>query len=99
MNTFPFDRLRRYRRTPALRRIFDLPPPPASKFIWPLFVVEGTGRCEPIAAMPGQQRLSIDQLLLQLAPAVEQGIVGVLLFGQTEGEKDGYGSAASAPMA
>jgi porphobilinogen synthase len=84
----------RLRRTPAIRRLFDVPVPPPSKFIWPVFVVEGQGRCEPIAAMPGQSRLSVDELLRALGPVAAQGIGGVLLFGQTEGEKDAGGSSA-----
>jgi porphobilinogen synthase len=91
---FPEVRLRRLRRTPAIRRLFDVPVPPPSKFIWPVFVVEGQGRCEPIAAMPGQSRLSVDELLRALGPVAAQGIGGVLLFGQTEGEKDAGGSSA-----
>ncbi len=91
---FPEVRLRRLRRTPAIRRLFDTPVPPPSKFVWPVFVVEGEGRCEPIAAMPGQNRLSVDELLRALEPVAEQGIGGVLLFGQTEGEKDEGGSGA-----
>ncbi len=91
---FPELRLRRLRRTPAIRRLFDAPPPPPAKFVWPVFVVEGEGRCEPIAAMPGQSRLSVDELVRALEPVASQGIGGVLLFGQTEGEKDAGGSGA-----
>jgi len=91
---FPEIRLRRLRRTKAIRRLLDQPFPAASKFIWPLFVVEGEKRCEPISAMPGQCRLSADEVLRALEPVVKQGIGGVLLFGQTEGEKDKAGSGA-----
>ena len=92
--SFPDVRLRRLRRTPALRRMFDITPPPPSKFVWPVFVVEGKNRCEPIESMPGQFRYSVDQLIKALEPVVKQGIGGVLLFGQTEGEKDAGGSGA-----
>jgi porphobilinogen synthase len=91
---FPEVRLRRLRRTPAIRRLFDAEVPSPSKFVWPVFVVEGHDRCEPIASMPGQSRLSIDALLRALEPVARQGIGGVLLFGQTEGEKDAGGSGA-----
>jgi porphobilinogen synthase len=91
---FPEIRLRRLRRTPAIRRMFDQPFPAASKFVWPLFVVEGQKRREAISAMPGQFRLSTDELLHELEPAAKQGIGGVLLFGQTEGAKDKAGSGA-----
>jgi porphobilinogen synthase len=92
--SFPDVRLRRLRRTPAIRRLFDAPPPPASKFVWPVFVVEGQGRREPIASMPGQCRLSVDELLRELEPVAEQGVGGILIFGQTEGAKDAGGSGA-----
>ena len=94
MKNFPDVRLRRLRRTPAIRRLFDVPPPPPSKFVWPVFVVEGEGRREPIDSMPGQERLSVDALLRALEPVAAQGIGGVLLFGQTEGAKDAGGSGA-----
>jgi porphobilinogen synthase len=94
MNAFPDIRLRRLRRTPAIRRLFDAPPPPPSKFVWPVFIVEGENRCEPIASMPGQNRLGADALLRALEPVAAQGVGGVLLFGQTEGAKDAGGSGA-----
>ncbi len=93
---FPEVRLRRLRRTPAIRRMFDAPYPPPCKFVWPVFVVEGHDRCEPIASMPGQFRYSVDRLLGALETVAAQGIGGVLLFGQTEGVKDAIGSGAFA---
>jgi porphobilinogen synthase len=94
---FPEIRLRRLRQTQALRRLFDQPFPAASKFVWPLFVVEGEKRKEIISSMPGQFRLSTDELLHELEPVAKQGIGGVLLFGQTEGAKDKAGSGAYDP--
>jgi porphobilinogen synthase len=91
---FPEIRLRRLRRTQAIRRLFDQPFPAASKFVWPLFVVEGEKRREAISSMPGQYRLSTDELLQAIEPVAKQGIGGVLLFGQTEGAKDKAGSGA-----
>lgn len=91
---FPDVRLRRLRRSAAIREMFDAAPPPPSKFVWPVFLVEGTNRAEPIAAMPGQSRLSADELLRALGPVADQGVKGVLLFGQTEGVKDEGGSGA-----
>ncbi len=91
---FPEIRLRRLRRTQAIRRLFDQPFPAASKFVWPLFVVEGEKRHEAISSMPGQYRLSTDEMLQAIEPVAKQGIGGVLLFGQTEGEKDKAGSGA-----
>ncbi len=95
MLSFPEVRLRRLRRTPALRRLFDTPLPPPAHWIWPAFVVDGQGRREAIASMPGQFRLSVDELLRALEPVAGDGIGGVLLFGQVEaGRKDEIGSGA-----
>ncbi|MEI6644632.1 MAG: porphobilinogen synthase [bacterium] len=94
---FPEIRLRRLRKTQAIRRLFDQPFPAASKFVWPLFVVEGEKRREAISSMPGQYRLSTDELLQAIEPVAQQGIGGVLLFGQTEGVKDKAGSGAYDP--
>ena len=91
---FPEIRLRRLRRTKAIRRLFDQPFPVASKFVWPLFVVEGQKRHESISSMPGQYRMSPDELIRAVEPVAKQGIGGVLLFGQTEGVKDKAGSGA-----
>jgi porphobilinogen synthase len=94
MTGYPEIRLRRLRRTAGIRRLFDVAVPPPSKFVWPVFVVEGEKRCEAIDSMPGQNRMSVDVLLRALEPVAAQGVGGVLLFGQTEGEKDLGGSGA-----
>ncbi len=97
MNSYPQLRLRRLRRTPSIRRLFDAPLPGPEKFIWPLFVAEGRNKRESIDAMPGQYRLSPDTLCAEVEQAVREGIGGVLLFGLTEEEnKDGRGTAACA---
>jgi porphobilinogen synthase len=92
--SYPDIRLRRLRRTAELRRMFDIAPPSPSKFVWPVFVVEGSERCEAIDAMPGQFRYSIDTLLKAVEKVAEQGIGGILIFGQSEGQKDAGGSGA-----
>ncbi len=98
MSPFPQVRLRRLRRTPALRRLLDEPMPGLEKFLWPVFVTEGTGRREPIAAMPGQYRLSADTLLKELDPLAAVGLGGILIFGLVEdSEKDPSGMAAADP--
>jgi porphobilinogen synthase len=75
--------------------MLDAPLPGPSTFIWPAFVIDGAARREPIESMPGQSRLSVDQLLLDLEPVVESGVGGVLLFGLVEdSEKDHVGTAA-----
>lgn len=95
---FPDVRLRRLRRTPALRDMFAMPQPGPEKFIWPVFVVPGAHRKEAIASMPGQFRFSADELIEALRPVVAQGVKSVLLFGQHEGDgKDECGTPAADP--
>ena len=95
---YPQIRLRRLRRTAAIRDMFGMDAPSPAKFIWPVFVVPGSGRREPIASMPGQYRLSADELVKELAPVVASGVKSVLLFGQHEGEgKDECGTPAADP--
>ncbi len=95
MNNYPEVRLRRLRRTPALRRMFDMPAPGPEKFMWPVFVKAGTGVREPIDAMPGQSRMSADVLIEELERVVDMGIGSILVFGLVDGaSKDGSGSAA-----
>jgi porphobilinogen synthase len=86
-------RLRRLRRTAAIRDMFAMDRPSRERFIWPVFLVEGENRKEEIASMPGQYRWSADRLVAEFP----EGVKAVLIFGQTEGEKDEIGSAAADP--
>ena len=52
----------------------------ADDLIWPAFVVEGRGVREPVASMPGVERLAIDQLVQDLGPLVELGLPALALF-------------------
>ena len=63
--------------------------------IWPLFVIEGQNMAEPIDAMPGVFRYSIDQLLQQAAKAVELTIPAIAIFPSIDAAlKDESGSLA-----
>jgi porphobilinogen synthase len=60
-----------------------------------VFLREGRKLDEPVSAMPGQSRMSVDVLLKKLEPVAESGIGGVLLFGLTDpSKKDANGSEA-----
>src|SRR5262249_57391620 len=67
----------------------------ADHLMYPLFAVHGRGVREPISSMPGQFRLSIDELLKECKDAASMGIPAVLLFGLPH-EKDPRGSEAYA---
>ena len=94
---FPVTRLRRLRRTPALRQLVGQPFPGPEKFVWPVFVVDGQAKQEPIESMPGQCRYSIDTLCEALKPVVDSGVNSVLLFGVLDDrDKDAQGTGAYA---
>jgi len=77
---FPRTRMRRNRRTPWSRRMVAESRLSADDLIWPLFVVEGTAVAQPVASMPGVERLSIDRLVEAAAMAAGLGIPAIALF-------------------
>ena len=77
----PFSRFRRLRHTEALRRLVRETRLSAEDFIYPLFVVHGTGVRNAIPSMPGQAQLSVDQLPAEAQELRDLGIHAVLLFG------------------
>jgi porphobilinogen synthase len=78
---FPQTRLRRLRATHTLRGLVRETRLSASDFVYPMFVAQGIEGREPIEAMPGVDRLSIDQAVAEAGEAVARGIPAVLLFG------------------
>ena len=88
-------RLRRLRRTPALRSLVRETRLHPSMLVAPLFVRPGRGVREPIDSMPGVARLSPDLAADEAARLAGLGVGGVLLFGLPDG-KDPLGSEASA---
>jgi porphobilinogen synthase len=81
---FPALRMRRLRRHSWSRRLVAECTLSASDFIWPIFVIEGQARREPIASMPGVDRLSIDLAVAAAADAAKLGIPVVALFPYTD---------------
>lgn len=77
---FPEIRLRRSRRTPALRRLVAETSLSSADFIYPVFVLDGDTRTEAVPSMPGITRKSVDVLLPELTEAYELGIPAVALF-------------------
>ena len=77
---FPRVRMRRSRRTAAVRRLVAESGLSTDDLIYPVFVLEGENRAEPVGSMPGIERHSIDLLLKELAEAVDLGIPAVALF-------------------
>jgi porphobilinogen synthase len=92
---YPVYRPRRLRESPLLRRMIRETVLKTDDFILPLFTVHGRGVRDPIGSMPGQFRLSIDELLKECKDAASMGIPAVLLFGLPR-EKDPRGREAYA---
>jgi porphobilinogen synthase len=88
-------RPRRLRDKPLLRRMMRETTLAADDLIYPMFVVHGRGVREPIGSMPGQSRVSIDELLKDAKDAAGMGIPAILLFG-VPADKDPRGSEAYA---
>ncbi len=95
-DAFPTRRLRRLRRTPALRRLVAETRLGVDDLVAPLFVREGIETPVPIASMPGQVQHSLDSLLLEAKRLVSLGLPGLILFGVPE-QKDAEGTGAWDP--
>jgi porphobilinogen synthase len=89
---FPVTRLRRLRATPALRDVVRETTLDPGDLLLPLFVHEAEGRA-PIGAMPGVDRLSVDEVVAEAREVHALGIAGVVLFGIPDA-KDAQGSQA-----
>jgi porphobilinogen synthase len=90
-------RMRRVRRTDALRRMVRETRLDPAQFIWPLFVRSGKGLRAPIGSMPGVSQTSVDEMLRDAEKAVAAQIGGILLFGIPD-TKDATGSSAWDPQ-
>jgi porphobilinogen synthase len=88
-------RPRRLRRTAGLRALVEDTVLRPADLIAPLFVVDGKGRPEPVASMPGVFRLSIADLVKECRALRKLGILAVALFPSVDARlKDGEGTAA-----
>jgi porphobilinogen synthase len=90
---FPQTRLRRLRGTRALRGLVRETRLEPADFVYPMFVAHGIDRREPIPAMPGIDRLSIEHAVAEAGEVQGLGIPAVLLFG-IPASKDEEGSGA-----
>jgi len=93
---FPERRLRRLRRTPALRRLVAETRLSVDDLVAPLFVREGISEPHPIASLPGVVQHTRDSLRKEVAELAGLGVPAVLLFG-VPATKDAEGSGAWDP--
>lgn len=94
--SYPIERPRRLRRTEAIRDLVRETRLEPVNFIYPLFLVPGSGIRKPIGSMPGNFQLSIDEAVKECREARELGLGGVLLFGIPP-EKDEQATGAYDP--
>ncbi|MBY0531618.1 MAG: porphobilinogen synthase [Xanthobacteraceae bacterium] len=88
-------RMRRNRQTEWSRRLVRENALTTDDLIWPLFICEGKNTREPIASMPGIERLSVDQIVREAERAMKLKIPALALFPNTPKElRDETGSEA-----
>lgn len=79
--TFPIVRLRRLRKSPAMRDLLQETHLSVTDVICPLFIEEGISKPHPIMSMPDVQRMPLTSLLKTVEEIIKLGIKAVILFG------------------
>ena len=91
-------RPRRNRRTEWARRLVRETALTTADLIWPIFIIDGAGKREPVPSMPGVDRLSIDEAVRAAAHGAALGIPAIALFPNTDPAlRDPEGSQAFNP--
>ena len=90
--SFPATRMRRMRASEFSRRLMRESRLSVDNLIYPVFVLPGQNQREPVASMPGVDRLSIDLLLKEAEELVELGIPAIALFPVTPLEHKSLGA-------
>ena len=78
--SFPSIRMRRMRRDDFSRRLMREHHLTTDDLIYPVFVLEGSGRVEQVPSMPGVERVSLDRLLPVAEQALHLGVPALALF-------------------
>jgi len=95
--------MRRMRRDDFSRRLMREHTLTADDLIYPVFVLEGVGRTEAVASMPGVERMSLDRLLPVAEKALNLGVPALALFpvvgvdGKTPGAEEAWNPAGLVP--
>jgi porphobilinogen synthase len=84
---FPLLRMRRMRRDQFSRRLMRESRLTVDDLIQPVFIIDGDNRSEPVASMPGVERLTIDRLVKYAEQLVQLGIPALALFPVTPADK------------
>src|SRR5438132_1201131 len=96
MMSFPARRMRRLRRTPALRRLVAEARLSVDDLVAPLFVKDGIDAAEPVPSMPGVFQHTLESLRKEVRGLADLGIPAITLFG-IPAVKDAHGSGAAHP--
>ncbi len=94
---FPLSRPRRLRQSEAWRRLARETRLTRDDFIYPLFIVPGTGVRRPVESMPGVCQLSVDECAAEARRVAALGVPAVILF-SAPAEKDARASAFLDPQ-
>ena len=89
---FPATRMRRMRRDNFSRRLMRENTLTVEDFIYPVFVLEGSGRTEAVTSMPGVERVSLDRLLPVAERALRLGVPALALFPVVDTAKKSAGA-------
>jgi len=81
---YPATRPRRLRQSPWARRMVRETTLTVDDLIWPIFVIEGHDRAEPVPSMPGVERLTIDRAVKAAEMAATLGIPAIEIFPYTD---------------
>lgn len=80
MTQYPYARMRRLRAQKFSRELVQESALQVTDLIYPMFVIEGKNRRETIPSMPGIERVSIDQLLIEAEQVHKLGVSAIALF-------------------
>ena len=78
--SFPQRRLRRMRKQAFSRRLMAENKLSVEDLIYPVFIIEGEKQREPVPSMPGVERLTLDELLIEAELLVKYGVPVIALF-------------------
>lgn len=88
-------RPRRNRKSSAMRSLVQETILTPQSFVYPVFIIEGKNKTEPIVSMPGISRMSIDLVVKEAKELVKLGISGIALFPNISNSKKNSTAAES----
>ena len=93
MSRYPTTRMRRMRASTFSRELMREHSLSVQDLIYPVFIIEGNNNREAVASMPGVERLTIDQLLVEAVELHQMGVPAIALFPVTPAEQKSLDAA------